>query len=360
MTFPLPENVPTPALVVDIDVLDRNVRRAAATADEKGYALRPHAKTHKTRELAARQIGAGATGLTVATVGEAEVFATAGVDDLFIAYPVWADAAKGDRLRRLADRVRLTVGVDSAAGARRLARAVGGAGVSVLVEVDSGHHRTGVAPRDAGTVAGAAVEAGLAVTGVFTFPGHGYAPGAPEAAARDEERALAEAADGIRAVGLAVSVVSGGSTPTVAAWRPGVVTELRPGVYVFNDAQQLVLGSCGPGDIALVAAATVVSVPERDRMVLDAGSKVLGADRLKWMPGFGFLTALPDATVLSLSEHHAVVRLPDGTGPPGPGAVVGIVPNHVCTAVNLADELLVTRAGEVIDRWPVAARGANF
>jgi D-serine deaminase-like pyridoxal phosphate-dependent protein len=361
MTFPLPEGVTTPALVVDVEVVDRNIALMAAAARTHGYALRPHAKTHKTLELAARQMGAGARGLTVATVGEAEVFAKAGVGDVFIAYPLWADAAKGDRLRRLAERVRLTVGVDSAAGARRLAAATArGAGVAVLIEVDSGHHRTGVVPSDAGAVAAAAAGEGLAVTGVFTFPGHGYAPGAPQAAARDEERALAEAADGLRAAGLPASVVSGGSTPTVAAWRPGAVNELRPGVYVFNDAQQLALGSCGPADVALAAAATVVSVPAPDRMVLDAGSKTLGADRPEWMPGYGHLPDYPDARVASLSEHHAVVRLAAGTRPPALGALVGVVPNHACNAVNLADELLVARAGEIIDRWPVAARGANF
>jgi D-serine deaminase-like pyridoxal phosphate-dependent protein len=355
MTAHLPEGITTPALVVDVDVLDRNVRRMAVAARTNGFALRPHAKTHKTLEIAARQLEAGARGLTVATVGEAEIFAKSGVEDLFVAYPLWLDAGKAERLRRLAERVTVAVGVDSAAGARRLARLP----VSVLVEVDSGHHRTGVAPADAAPVAVAAAEAGLPVAGVFTFPGHSYAPGDREAAARDEERALGEAAAAIRAAGLPVAVVSGGSTPTVDAWRPGVVDELRPGVYVFNDAQQLALGSCGPDDVALVAAATVVSRPAPDRVVLDAGSKTLGADRPEWMPGSGFLPEFPDARVVSLSEHHAVIRLAPGERPPALGTTVAVVPNHVCNAVNLADELLAARAGALVDRWPVAARGAN-
>ncbi len=166
---------PTPHLVVDADVLEANVAAMAAFARDRGVALRPHAKTHKSPRIAELQLAGGATGLTVATVAEAEVFADAGCDDLFIAYTVWVDAARGSRLRSLTDRVRLTVGVDSVEGARALATHVPGA--AVLVEVDCGHHRSGVAPDEAGALAEVAQHAGLDVRGVFTFPGHSYSPG---------------------------------------------------------------------------------------------------------------------------------------------------------------------------------------
>ena len=153
----------------------------ASVADRAGAALRPHAKTHKCRPIARRQLDAGAVGLSVATVGEAEYFADDGAEDIFIAYPVWTDPLKGRRLAALAERVRLRIGVDSPAGAAALGRHVNGrrdAALEVLVEVDSGHHRSGVPPSAVPTVASACERAGLAVAGVFTFPGHAYAPGA--------------------------------------------------------------------------------------------------------------------------------------------------------------------------------------
>ncbi|GGX40156.1 alanine racemase [Streptomyces noursei] len=148
MAISLPDGLATPALVVDPDVLDRNVSRMAEASRSQGFALRPHAKSHKCAQIADRQLRAGGRGLSVATIGEAEAFARVGVDDLFIAYPVWLDADKAQRLRRLADDVALRVGVESVEGARRLGNAVHGSArpVEVLVEVDSGIHRTGVQP----------------------------------------------------------------------------------------------------------------------------------------------------------------------------------------------------------------------
>jgi D-serine deaminase-like pyridoxal phosphate-dependent protein len=363
MVIPLPDGLATPTLVVDPDVLDRNISQMAETSRSQGFALRPHVKSHKCAQIADRQLRAGARGLSVATISEAEAFARVGVDDLFIAYPVWLDADKTQRLRRLADDVALRVGVESAEGAQRLGKAVRGSArpVEVLVEVDSGSRRTGVQPHAAGEVGKAAADAGLDVAGVFTFPGHGYGHDAQarERAARDEERTLSEAAQALRDLGIDVRVVSGGSTPTVGRWQPGEVNELRPGVYVFNDATQLAIGTCGVEDLALVAAATVISVPAPDRFVLDAGSKVLGSDRSPWVTGHGYLPQFPQGTITGLWEHHAVVRLPEGVRGPRLGSLVAVVPNHICTPVNLAEELLVVRDREVIDRWQVAARGAN-
>jgi D-serine deaminase-like pyridoxal phosphate-dependent protein len=363
MAIPLPDGLATPTLVVDPDVLDRNISQMAEASRSQGFALRPHAKSHKCAQIADRQLRAGARGLSVATISEAEAFARVGVDDLFIAYPVWLDADKTQRLRRLADDVVLRVGVESVEGAQRLGKAVRGSArpVEVLVEVDSGSHRTGVQPHAADEVGKAAADAGLDVAGVFTFPGHGYGHDvqARERAARDEERTLSEAAQALRDLGIDVRVVSGGSTPTVGQWQPGEVNELRPGVYVFNDATQLAIGTCGVDDLALVAAATVISVPAPDRFVLDVGSKVLGSDRSSWVTGHGYLPQFPRGIITGLWEHHAVVRLPEGVRGPRLGSVVAVVPNHICTPVNLSDELLVVRGREVIDRWPITARGTN-
>lgn len=348
----------TPFLMVDSEVLETNLSSMASLAAAGGMALRPHAKTHKCVELARRQVELGAVGLTVATVGEAEVFASAGITDLFVAYPIWASELRAARLEALAERVRLGVGVGSVEGALALGRALGRHRLEVLVEIDSGHHRTGVVPELAGEVALAAAGVGLEVTGVFTFPGHGYGPGRQTQAAVDEAQALAQAASSVRDRGLDISVISGGSTPTASWAQAGVLTELRPGVYVFNDAQQVELGSADWASVALTAAATVVGVRGL-HVVLDAGSKVLGADQPTWASGGGRLPDHPDARVVALSEHHATVAFPETSGVPGLGERVRVVPNHVCAAVNLADELVVTREGRIVDRWKVLARGHN-
>lgn len=343
---------PTPFLAIDLPVLQANIERVAAWADDRGLALRPHVKTHKSPEIAHMQEDAGVGGLTVATVGEAEVFAQQGFDDLFVAYPLWLDDDRRRRLARLAERATLRVGFDSVEAARRLA----GTGVTGLVEVDSGHHRSGVAPEAAGEVAAGAVEGGLEVLGAFTFPGHSYAPGGRAAAAGGEAGALASAAEALRAAGIEPVVLSGGSTPSLAETGDGL-TESRPGVYVFNDAQQWELGSCTPEQVALTCHATVVS-HAGGRLVLDSGSKVLGADRPAWASGFGRLLDHPEARIVILSEHHAVADLAGRPLPPL-GSTVRVVPNHACNAVNLVDEYAVLADGGLVDRWAVAARGMN-
>lgn len=354
------EQLDTPFLAVDPDVLEANLAAGTARAAARGLAWRPHAKTHKSLAVAARQLAHGAAGLTLATVAEAEVFADGGCADLFLAYPVWAAGPRADRLRALAGRVRLRVGVDSAAGADRLAAALRGAPAGVLVEVDSGHHRTGVAPDRAGAVAAHAAGAGLDVVGVFTFPGHSYAPGGRATAAADEAAALAAAAASLVAAGIDPVVRSGGSSPTEpidpgAAAHPA--TETRPGVSVFGDAQQVELDAAGFGSCALTAHATVVHARD-GHVVLDAGSKTLGADRAPWATGFGRLPDAPHARVVALSEHHATVTHGDGPAP-AVGSRVRVLPNHVCSAVNLAAELVVVTGDAVVDRWAVDAAGAN-
>src|SRR6185437_2850825 len=178
-----------------------------------------HVKTHKSMEIARRQLALGAAGITVATVGEAEAFAAAGVGDIFIAYPVWADRDRARRLRDLAGRIRLSVGVDSVAAVRGGAPVHTLVPVHVLVEVDCGLRRSGVAPDDAGPVAAAAAAERLRVGGVFTFPGHSYTPGGLESAAADEAAALAAAAASLAGAGLPCTVRSGGSTPSAAGRR---------------------------------------------------------------------------------------------------------------------------------------------
>ena len=291
------------------------------------------------------------------------MLADAGVDDLFIAYPIWAAGPRAERLHVLARRVRLRVGADSIESVRMLAAAVRAghveaAPLAIAVEVDSGHHRSGVPPESAGAIAAAALEVGLVVDGVFTFPGHSYGVDAAEPAAGDEAGALGAARDALTAAGIPCPVVSGGSTPSARAADGGMLTELRPGVYVVGDAQQWELGTIDPEQIALTARATVIS--RRDRVaIVDAGSKVLGADRAAYASGHGRLLDHPEARITALSEHHATVTFPVGVAVPPLGARLRVVPNHVCNAVNLVDELIVEREGAETGTWAVAARGRN-
>ena len=340
----------TPYVRVDPEIVDRNIVAMQAFCDSRGIALRPHVKTHKSAEIAARQLAAGAVGLSVATVGEAEAFAdqvAAAGKDLFLAYPVAADVP---RVRAVAARVPLVVGVDSVEGVRRAADS----GVAVSVEIDSGLARSGVAPQDAAALAEEARALGVPVRGVFTFPGHGYGVGRVRAdAAADEARTLRAAAAGLCATGVDDVVLSGGCTPTAALTGAGV-TELRPGVYVLMDAGQLALGAATYDQVALTVRATVVSDAVPGQVVLDAGAKLLGMDRPAFVDGHGLLPDYPRARIARIWEHHGVVEVPDGAARPRLGERVTVVPNHVCATVNLVDELV---AGDEV--WPVTARGRN-
>ena len=361
---PLPTGIETPALVVDLDVAEANARRMAQGAAARGVALRPHVKTHKSVALARLQLDAGAVGITVGTLGEAEAMVDGGIDDVFIGYPVWADGTKADRLRRLHGRCSLSVGVDSAEAAAKLGAAVAGSGAGplpVLVELDSGARRSGVAgPAESLAVARAARDAGLDVVGVFTHGGHGYrAPGAGPAAAADEVAILGEAADALRSDGFAIARISAGSTPTGVHAAAGQVTEIRPGTYLLGDRQQFVLGAIPADGIAAVIAATVVSTAVAGQVVLDAGAKTLTKDRAAFLDGFGAIPAYPDAVIERLFDYHAAVAIPTGVPAPRLGEVVAIVPNHICPVVEQFDDFVVARAGIAEGRWPVDARGRS-
>jgi D-serine deaminase-like pyridoxal phosphate-dependent protein len=356
------DSLSTPAVVVELDVLERNVRRMAARAQEAGVRLRPHAKTHKCPEIAALQRAAGAGGLSLAKVGEAEVFVDAGFDDVFVAYPVVGED-KARRLLALSERARLAVGVDSVEGARTLAGTFRAAGrtLDVMLKVDVGYGRVGVLPERAAAVARAVAELpGLSLRGVFTHAGHGYlaeTKDGVDAIARLEGERLVETASRVRDAGLSLDEVSVGSTPTAAvAMRVAGVTECRPGNYVFHDASQVALGTCELEDCALTILATVVSVPGPGRAVLDAGSKTLSSDPLRPKPhGHGRILGRA-SYVEKLSEEHGVIAVAEGEAF-RVGERVRILPNHACVVANLHDRLVGVSQDKVEAVLQVAARG---
>ena len=356
------DDLDTPCVVVDRDVVERNVSRMADRARAAGVRLRPHAKTHKSPELGRLQIAAGASGISLAKTGEAEVFADAGFDDVFLAYPIVGEG-KGRRLLALADRIRLAVGVDSVAGASSLAAVFQAAGrrLDVLLKVDCGYHRVGVPPAEAPEVARRIADLpGRSLRGVFTHAGHAYlatAPGDVAAIARQEGELLAATAELLRSEGLPVGEVSVGSTPTArgAMTVPGV-TECRPGNYVYHDASQVSIGTCAIEDCAMTVLATVVSTPAADRAVLDCGSKTLSSDPLRPTPGGHGWILGRTSRLASLSEEHGVVRVEPGEAF-RVGERVRVLPNHACVVSNLHDRIVLARGDRVEGEWAVAARG---
>jgi D-serine deaminase-like pyridoxal phosphate-dependent protein len=365
--------LPTPRVVVDLPRVRRNIARMAALAAGAGVRLRPHAKTHKSPVIARWQIEAGAVGICCAKIGEAEVFADAGLTDIRLPYPVHPSNA--DRVIALVDRIHLSIIVDDLGIARGWSEAMTRAGRSldVLVKVDVGFHRCGVNPDDPhvlDAIRQIAGLPGLRFRGLLSHAGQGYAASSEEmlsAVARHEADILARLTDGLRASDVHVEEVSVGATPTsrFIGDQPGV-TEMRPGNYVFFDRTQVGLGAASLDDCALHIISTVVSRPARDRVIFDAGSKTLTSDAARgFSPTTGYGLVFPSLTATQpeesieierLSEEHATVRVHESCTLK-PGDRVRILPNHSCVVTNLMDEVLLVDGDRVVDTLPIAARG---
>jgi D-serine deaminase-like pyridoxal phosphate-dependent protein len=356
----LVERIDTPEPIVVSDTLQANVSRMQEFADARGLDLRPHVKTHKCIEIGRLQTDAGACGVTAGTVREVEVFAGAGFTDIFLAYPIWAVGSKAARIRHLAESIRLRVGVDTSAAIDRLADSMHGASsrLEVVVEVDCGAHRSGVASEVAGELAQYAAKVGLEPVGVYTYPGQGGSSrDARIPAAAEQLAALESAVQSLQAAGIEPVVVSAGSTPTVEYSDRAPITEIRPGEYVFCDGDNVQLGACAEDQVALFVAATVVSDTMPDHVIVDVGTKALGREGSP-QKGYGRALGIGDGRLLKLNEYHGFLAV-DPADRPAVGTVLPIVPNHVCPVVNNFDELVVTdAAGARLERWTVAARGA--
>ncbi len=356
------KDLPTPALVIDSAVVDRNLSRMANYARQHGLALRPHTKTHKSRKLGARQIHSGAQGLAVAKVGEAEVMAEI-CDDLLIAYPT-LDAPRTSRLARLAATKTIRVGIDSPEAAQALGAAARGADVAmgILVELDVGFGRTGVAsPEAAWRLAEVVLQTkGLRLDGLMCYPGHVAQPSEAQAAPLREVTARLEAALAIwKQHGAQATIVSGGSTPT--AFQSHLVpqyTEIRPGTYIFNDMNIVRGGWASLEDCAARIIATVVSNAVIGQVVIDAGTKTLTSDRCAPAPdsGHGYLVEYPDAVITKLTEEHGQIDIRNCNRPPKLGERVTVIPNHICPCVNLQDAAWWLEDGTP-EPLPINARG---
>lgn len=354
----------TPALVVDLDIMDRNLSRMAGYCREHQLRLRPHTKTHKIPELAKRQLASGATGITVAKLGEAEVMLNAGITDMLIAYPI-VGPGKTTRLARLAEQANITVSLDSEEVARGLSEATTreGTKIGVLLELDVGFERCGLSNEgDVLALARKIAELrGLEFRGLMFFPGHfGVAPDERAAMRMQVNDFLKRTLEVLSDAGLPASIVSGGSTPT--AYEGSLfygVNEVRPGTYIFNDRNTVAIAACTLDDCALSVLVTVVSTAVSGHAVVDGGSKTFSYDRFQGGDGrgFGIVKEDPDAEIERFSEEHGHLNIQRSEHRYRVGERLSVIPNHVCTTVNMHDEIYGVRGERVEEIWRVEGRG---
>ncbi|QOZ25427.1 D-TA family PLP-dependent enzyme [Bradyrhizobium sp. CCBAU 51753] len=356
MTTPLAAKIAkeygTPCAVIDMDKVERNIARIQAACDAAGIANRPHIKTHKNPTLAQLQIKAGAKGITCQKLGEAEIMADAGIDNILISYNLLGDE-KMARLGALQGKANVTVAADNSVvvGDLPKAAAVSGRPLSVVVECDTGRKRAGVeTPAEAIALAREiAASKGLSFAGFMLYP--------TETGWADAQKFYDEALAGVRAHGLDASIVSTGGTPNLknlGKLKGG--TEHRFGTYIYNDRMQVAAGVATWDDCALHIYSTVVSRAGPERGILDAGSKTLTTDT-GGLEGHGLILEHPEAKIARFAEEHGFLDLSRSNTRPNVGDVVRIVPNHVCVVVNMMDEVVMVRGEEIIGTLPVAARG---
>jgi D-serine deaminase-like pyridoxal phosphate-dependent protein len=364
-------DIPTPAVLVDARRLERNLSAMQAAANARGLRLRPHAKTHKSPAVARMQLERGAVGICCAKLGEAEVFADAGISDIRLPYPL--NPVNADRVFALTERVTLSFIVDDPAVAQQWSdlAAARDTRLDVLIKVDVGFHRCGIDPHSPsapGTVGAIAAMPGLRLRGLLSHAGHGYhAASEPELEriAADEARTLR---DLVAAADTACDEISVGATPTARfSLQQHGLTEIRPGNYAYFDRTQVALGAARWDDCALTVLARVVSRPAADRIILDSGSKTLTNDGARgFIPTAGFgavqrdlFDAEPDAALVveRLSEEHATVRVSEQGTRLATGDLVRVIPNHSCVVSNLVDAVWLVEDDQAVERLPVAARG---
>ena len=358
--------IDTPALLIDLDVLEKNLETMQTKAGKHNVALRPHIKAHKIPELARLQIRMGASGVTASKVSEAQVMVESGIDDIFIANQVVTES-KLKRLASLARRSRISVGLDSREGAEILSKVFSAEkkAIDYVIEIDTGLNRCGVLPGRPAIELYQAIEnlPGIRFKGIFTHAGQVYGKQNLEevkAVSRLESEAMAKTAEKFNTLGVHPDIVSVGSTPTMRVWDGYAgINEIRPGNYIFLDAIQIALGVADQKECALTILSTVTSRPAVDRAVIDAGSKVLALDKgahgTELIQGFGLIPG-KGATIARLSEEHGILWL-DPEEKLTIGEQIRIIPNHACTAINLADKAFGIRQGRVEEEFVIAARG---
>jgi D-serine deaminase-like pyridoxal phosphate-dependent protein len=357
MTTPLAAKIAreygTPVAVIDMDRVERNIARIQKACDAAGVANRPHIKTHKSPVLAKLQVAAGARGITCQKIGEAEIMADAGIDDILISYNLLGEE-KMARLGALQAKAHMTVAADNPTVVSSLTQAAAASErpLSVVVECDTGRKRAGVeTPAEAIALARQIADSkGLLFAGFMLYP--------TETGWAEAQKLYDEALAGVRAHGLDAMMVSTGGSPNLKnLGKLKGATEHRPGTYIYNDRMQVGAGVASWDDCALNIYSTVVSRAGPDRGILDAGSKTLTSDTGGGLDGHGLILEHPEARIARFAEEHGFLDLTRSNTRPEVGDVVRIVPNHVCVVVNMMDEVVMVRGEEIIGVLKVEARG---
>ncbi len=354
----------TPAILIDLDIMERNLRKLAGYSLQHSLRVRPHTKTHKIPALARKQIELGAAGLTVAKVGEAEVMLSAQPPDILIAYPILG-ATKLDRLMQIAKRTQVTMALDSLVVAQQLSSAATahGADIGVLAEVDVGLGRVGMAPGKALLE----LIQGIGRLPRLHFDGIAFYPGQIKSLDEEGQEGLTQVAqlleqilNDLRQAGFTPRIVSGGSTPTLfhSHLLPGM-NEIRPGTYIFNDRNTVLSGACTLDECAASIMVTVVSTAKTGQMIVDGGSKTFSSDHQTAGSevSFGHVVEAPQAVFTKMNEEHGFVDLHKAGHQFDVGARVRIIPNHICVAMNLHEYVYGIRGDVVEQTWRVEGRG---
>ncbi|RPI22659.1 MAG: D-TA family PLP-dependent enzyme [Acidobacteria bacterium] len=355
-------DVDTPALVIDLDKVEKNLKAMAEYCRSHHINLRPHTKTHKMPSLAKRQLEHGATGLTVAKLGEAEIMVESGVDRLLVAYPI-IGRPKAERLAALCEKADVTIALDSPEAVDFAARGTSERGVraGILVEVDVGFRRCGVQDDQAALkLAQRIIDcSSLEFRGLLFYPGSYVTQETQEEQLRKVNASLERLLDSFQANGIPVPVVSGGSTPTARfSHRFSGLTEIRPGTYIFNDRNTMLHGVAQLDDCAGTVIVTVVSKAVPGKVIVDGGSKTFSSDPcLAGHTGFGLVKEDPEAVFVAMNEEHGYLDVSRSGRRYAIGEKLGVIPNHICATVNLHNEVFFARGETVESVCPVAARG---
>ena len=359
-------DIPSPAVIIDLDIAERNIYRVTNAVKKEGLHLRPHIKVHKSVFLAKKQIDAGANGITVAKLSEAEVMAEGGIDNILIAYPILGKE-KWERLKKINRKTHILTTIDSMEIANGLNEiGTGDFPVNVLIEVDFGTHRCGVQPGDDFIKFALKLKEmeGIKIKGVFTYNGLIYVSKSLDeikSNAEAEANLLLKCMKQLEEIGIEACISSGGNTPvTLALDKMRGVSEVRPGNFIFNDVSGMDLGTAEEKDCALRILARVVSIPLPGHATIDAGTKTLTSDSATSSPGFGYIAGMPDVSIVKLNEEHGFLQYDPNFRELHIGQVIEIIPNHACVISNLCDYVYGVRNGKIEKEIKIDARGKNY
>lgn len=358
----------TPAVIINKNKMIKNIKEMANIAKENGVELRPHIKTHKIPMIAKEQLKTGASGITVAKVSEAEIMADNNIKNIFIAYPI-VSQKKIEKLGKLNERIKLIIGVDSLAGAQALNEQakINDQTFELRIEIDTGLKRTGVKnTQDVITLAKEILTLNnLNLTGIYTYKGAAL-KGEPtlnlEQAGIEEGELLVSVANELRKEGFNIKDVSAGSTPTAKyVSKVKGITEIRPGTYVFNDRMQAEYGICDYEDCAAKVVTSIVSIPDKEYLVIDGGSKSFATDVVPNTPplnlkGYGLIIDSEAFILERLTEEHGMIKT-SKNHTFKIGEHLNIIPNHICSTVNLYNHVYILENNNTVKKIPVEARG---